>query len=69
MEEILKEFNVVNISDTIKLIDLKDMTKLRTKLKEEGYYKKSLDSLTYLEDGNDYGLGVVEKTATINYLP
>ena len=41
MEEILKEFNVVNISDTIKLIDLKDMTKLRTKLKEEGYYKKS----------------------------
>ena len=69
MEEILKEFNVVNISDTIKLIDLKDMTKLRTKLKEEGYYKKSLDSLTYLEDGNDYGLGVVEKTTTINYLP
>ena len=51
------------------LVDLKDMTKLRIKLKEMGYYKKSLDSLTYLEDGNDYGLGIKDEKEIVNFIP
>ena len=67
----MNELNIdtYNISNNTKLIDLKDMSSLRTRLKELGQYNISLDSLTYLEDGNDYGLGVKINNQVINYLP
>ena len=67
----MNELNIdtYNISNNTKLIDLKDMSSLRTRLKELGQYNSSLDSLTYLEDGNDYGLGVKINNQVINYLP
>lgn len=67
----MNELNIdtYNISNNTKLIDLKDMSSLRTRLKELGQYNSSLDSLTYLEDGNDYGLGVIINNQVINYLP
>ena len=63
------KIDTYNISNNTKLIDLKDMSSLRTRLKELGQYNISLDSLTYLEDGNDYGLGVKINNQVINYLP
>lgn len=63
------KIDTYNISNNTKLIDLKDMSSLRTRLKELGQYNSSLDSLTYLEDGNDYGLGVKINNQVINYLP
>ena len=67
----MNELNIdtYNISNNTKLIDLKDMSSLRTRLKELGQYNISLDSLTYLEDGNDYSLGVKLNNQVINYLP
>ena len=46
------------------LIDLKDISDLRTSLKNNKYYDPNMDSLTYTKDGNDYGLEVTSDYKT-----
>ncbi len=66
---ILNEDSNRTHDDIDTIADLSDMSELRSLFKKTSYYKPDWDTLTYVEDGNDYGFEMIVDGVPVGIYP